>query len=91
MRLHFILSSAPSSSNLSRIIVNCIIWNCQAAASKGFLRALKDKIKRNIIDMLGLLETKVSREHVDEICKRTDFKNCVRVESVGYSGGIWVF
>ena len=49
--------TAPSSSNCSRILMNCIIWNCQGAVSKGFLRALKDMIKRNKIDMLGLLET----------------------------------
>ena len=28
---------------------------------------------------------------MDEICKKIGFKNWIKVESVGYNGGIWVF
>ena len=68
-----------------------LIWNCQGASSSGFLRVLKDLLKRHNVACLGLLEPKVSGQHANEICKSIGFKNWVRVESVGFGGGLWVF
>lgn len=41
--------------------------------------------------ILGLLEPRVSGDQADGICKRIGLENWVRVEAVGFSGGIWVF
>ncbi|XP_031120956.1 uncharacterized protein LOC116024196 [Ipomoea triloba] len=68
-----------------------ITWNCQGAASREVLRALKEIKKTYKPDLLGLLETKVSGSKADEICNRLGFDEWLRVEALGFSGGIWVF
>ncbi|XP_073015397.1 uncharacterized protein [Primulina eburnea] len=67
------------------------VWNCQGAASVEWNRALKDMIKRLNPRILGLLEPRVSGAHADDICKKMGYKNWLRVEAVGFSGGIWIF
>lgn len=55
------------------------------------MRVLKDLLSVHKPKILGLLEPRVSGEHADTICKKIKFENWVRVEAVGFSGGIWVF
>ncbi|XP_038687586.1 uncharacterized protein LOC119986972 [Tripterygium wilfordii] len=61
------------------------------AASREFSRALKDLLRVHKPGILGLLETRVSGCHADQLCKQWCFDNWVRVEAAGFSGGIWVF
>lgn len=42
-------------------------------------------------DILSLIEPRVSGSHADEICLKIGFANWIRVEAVGFSGGICVF
>ncbi|XP_038688766.1 uncharacterized protein LOC119987931 [Tripterygium wilfordii] len=72
-------------------LMDCIIWNCQGAASKEFNRTLKDMLKFYKPGILGLLEPKVSGAQADSLCNQWGFENWVRVEAFGFSGGIWVF
>ena len=51
----------------------------------------KDIIRVKKHDMIGLVETKTSGKQADSICKKIGFDYWVRVEAVGFSGGIWVF
>ncbi|XP_021621482.1 uncharacterized protein LOC110621511 [Manihot esculenta] len=37
------------------------------------------------------MEPRVSGTHADAICGRLGFDNWIRVESLGFSGGIWIF
>lgn len=59
-------------------------------ASREVLRFLKDMIKIHKPDILGLLETRVSGTKADDICNKLGFDDWVRVEALGFSGGIWV-
>lgn len=68
-----------------------MIWNCQGAASANFMRSLKSFIDIHKPDVLGLLEPKVYGAHADRVCMKIGFDEWVRVEAVGFSGGIWVF
>ncbi|XP_019160127.1 PREDICTED: uncharacterized protein LOC109156749 [Ipomoea nil] len=61
------------------------------AGGKSFLRALKNLLKVYKPDILGLFEPKVSGVQADNICKKLGFSDRVRVEALGFSGGIWVF
>ncbi|KAL8140634.1 hypothetical protein V2J09_006655 [Rumex salicifolius] len=72
------------------LIMNCLFWNAQEAGSKGFQRACRYIIKHNHIDILALLETHVFGTPVNEVCLGFQFNHCVRVEAVGFSGGIWM-
>lgn len=67
-----------------------MVWNCQGAASRAFLRALKDFVKTNKPDVIALLEPRIFGDQADKVCSSTRFDNWVRVEAVGFSGGIWV-
>ncbi|XP_019166877.1 PREDICTED: uncharacterized protein LOC109162645 [Ipomoea nil] len=61
------------------------------AGGKPFLRALKHFIKLHKPCMLSLFEPKVSGTHANDICTKIGFSDWIRVEAVGFSGGIWVF
>ena len=66
-----------------------IIWNANGAASEEFLRAVKEIIRVHKPDILGLLETRISGDRVDIICRKLGFDYWLRVEAHGYNGGIW--
>lgn len=67
-----------------------IVWNCQGAASKRFLRAAKSIVNNHKPECLCILEPKTSGTNADDICFKIGFDFWVRVEAVGMSGGIWV-
>lgn len=55
------------------------------------MRSLKNFISTHKPNILGLLEPKVSGEQADMICRKIGYDEWVRVEVVGFSGGIWIF
>ncbi|XP_019172460.1 PREDICTED: uncharacterized protein LOC109167844 [Ipomoea nil] len=63
----------------------------RGAGGKPFLRALKHFLRTHRPFILGLFEPKVSGAQANAICMKLGFSDCVRVEAVGFSGGIWVF
>ncbi|XP_019176864.1 PREDICTED: uncharacterized protein LOC109172167 [Ipomoea nil] len=54
-------------------------------------RVLKILIRTHRPNLLGLVKPKVSGTQADGICARLGFSDWIRVEAVGFSGGIWVF
>ena len=68
-----------------------MVWNYQGTVSREFRRTLSELIKFHNPEIVGLLETKNSREPANNFCMQLGFENWVRVEAVGYSGGIWIF
>ena len=71
------------------LLMDMIIWNYNGAASRSFLCTLKDVIHRYKPGILGLLETKVSgQRQADDICNKLGFDYWVRVEALGFNGGI---
>ncbi|XP_019186593.1 PREDICTED: uncharacterized protein LOC109181296 [Ipomoea nil] len=56
-----------------------------------FLRALKNLLNIYRPSILSVFEPKVSGAQANEICKKLGFSDWIRVEAVGFSGGIWVF
>ncbi|XP_031124242.1 uncharacterized protein LOC116026955 [Ipomoea triloba] len=69
----------------------CLSWNCQGAASTAFRRTLKQLCRDHSPDIVCLFEPKVLGAHANSICISFGFENWVRVEVVGFSGGIWIF
>lgn len=48
-------------------------------------------VNKNKVDMVGLLEPRISGCTADKACKGFGFANWIRVEAaVGFSGGIWI-
>ncbi|KAL8144146.1 LOW QUALITY PROTEIN: hypothetical protein V2J09_017178 [Rumex salicifolius] len=72
------------------VLMNCLFWNAQRAGSKAFFRAYKYLMNHNKVDVLALMEPRISDSHATNVCKELRFKRFVRVELVGFSGGIWL-
>ena len=67
------------SSSHNCFIMNLLVWNCQGAASREFVRVLKDLLKQHKPDILGLLEPKVSGSQADDVCQKLGFKEWIRL------------
>ncbi|XP_019153844.1 PREDICTED: uncharacterized protein LOC109150389 [Ipomoea nil] len=61
------------------------------AGGKPFRRALLHLLKTHKPCILGLFEPKVSGSQANKICSNLGFSDWIRIEAVGFSGGIWVF
>ena len=73
------------------LLTKIIVWNCQGTALKEFNRILQFLLSIHNPSILGLVETKVSGSNANDICNRIGFDHCVKVEALGFSGGIWLF
>lgn len=71
-------------------VMKILSWNSQGAASSGFRHTLFLLVKKIKPDLVGLLEPRISGNAVDKACKSFGFENWIRVEVVGFSGGIWL-
>ncbi|KAG8649340.1 hypothetical protein MANES_08G081422v8 [Manihot esculenta] len=76
-----------SETPLERVIS----WNCQGATSPTCRRAFLEYKRLFKPDIFCIMEPRVSGTHADAICGRLGFDNWIRVESLGFSGGIWIF
>ncbi|KAI9083831.1 hypothetical protein K1719_034089 [Acacia pycnantha] len=62
----------------------------EGAASKSFAAVLRDVKHRYKVDLMIILEPRVSGNAAVKIIKSWGFKHSERVEAVGFSGGIWL-
>ncbi|KAA3460139.1 reverse transcriptase [Gossypium australe] len=65
-------------------------WNCQGCASSKFLRAFRNYNLEYKPDIVCLLEPRVSGHKAYAIIDKLGFDRSHRIESIGFSGGIWV-
>lgn len=67
-----------------------IVLNCNGAIARGFMRTAKTLIEQRKPTLMGLVETRCSGTQAYDICNILGFDYSVRVEALGYSGGIWI-
>lgn len=84
------VSSAPERLLFFQLANFFLVWNCQGAASKTFRRTLKQILNVHKPSLLCLIEPKVSGNQANSICLNLGFDEWIRVEAVGFFGGIWV-
>ena len=72
------------------MMINIMMWNTNGTASKVFSCTMKDLLRIHRPEILGLLEMKVSGFKADDICNKLGFDYWVRVEALGFNGGIWI-
>ncbi|KAI9114744.1 hypothetical protein K1719_014442 [Acacia pycnantha] len=70
--------------------MNILVWNSKGAASKGFAAVLRDMKYRYKLDIVVILEPRVSGTLANRIIKNWGFKHSVKREAEGFSGGIWI-
>lgn len=66
-----------------------ICWICRGA-SKEFAYEMREIIREHKPKIIILIEPRISGEFADRVCRRLGKKTWIRVEAVGFSGGIWV-
>lgn len=66
-----------------------MLWNIRGAGSGSFLRTIRELIRVNNLLILVLVETRVGPSRADRIIQRIGFPNHDKVDSFGFSGGIW--
>ncbi|KAI9109580.1 hypothetical protein K1719_019634 [Acacia pycnantha] len=71
-------------------MMKTLVWNCRGAASKGIAAVIKDMKRRYRLDMVVILEPRISGNVASKVIKNWGFKHSVRMEAVGFSGGIWI-
>lgn len=67
-----------------------LVWNCQGCANPRFDRYLREHAREYSLDLVALLDTRVSKHKADMVVKKSGFKSSRRIEAKGYSGGIWL-
>lgn len=72
------------------MLLNFFIWNYQGCASPKFTKVIKDYFNEHEVDIASFLKTRVSGVKEDRISSNLGFNYSYRVESRGYSGGIWI-
>ncbi|KAI9080475.1 hypothetical protein K1719_037589 [Acacia pycnantha] len=64
--------------------------DARGAASKGFAAVLRDMKKRYKVDVVVILEPRISGTTASRVIKNWGFQYSVRREAEGFSGGIWI-
>ncbi|KAK4259223.1 hypothetical protein QN277_005575 [Acacia crassicarpa] len=65
-------------------------WNCRGAGGRAFPLTVKDIVNKYCINILCLIEPRISGDRADRVCRELGFTNWIRVESTGFFGGIWI-
>ncbi|WJX67493.1 hypothetical protein P8452_51955 [Trifolium repens] len=65
-------------------------WNVRGAGSRSFPSMIRDFCSRHCIDVLIVLEPRISGPTVDKVILKLGFDHHVRVDATGFSGGIWL-
>lgn len=70
--------------------MNIISWNVKGAAGTDFRRVFREMINSHKPDMVILSETRPSGDRANLIIRALGFERFVKVDTMGFSGGIWV-
>ncbi|KAG5524441.1 hypothetical protein RHGRI_031186 [Rhododendron griersonianum] len=81
--------SYPRSPLASLVIPNSPVGLNMGAGSGSFLRTIRELIRVNTLLILVLVETRVGPSRADRIIQRIGFPKHDKVDSFGFSGGIW--
>ncbi|KAK4282536.1 hypothetical protein QN277_013898 [Acacia crassicarpa] len=65
-------------------------WNCRGAGRRNFPLTMKDIVNKYCINILCLMEPRISGNRADKVCQKLGFGHWIRVEASGFSGGIWI-
>ncbi|XP_061367963.1 uncharacterized protein LOC133310979 [Gastrolobium bilobum] len=70
--------------------MNFLVWNCRGAAKKTFRTSLSNFTRKHKIDLVAILEPRISGATAQKKIKQLGFNRFELEEAVGFSGGIWI-
>lgn len=67
-----------------------LVWNVREAGNKYYMREFKEHIRSHKPQLVALLETHISGDKADRVCRRSGFDRWHHGEPCGFRGGIWI-
>ncbi|XP_074296800.1 uncharacterized protein LOC141627423 [Silene latifolia] len=71
--------------------ITCMVWNIQGTGNRNKIAALKEVVKTYKPSILALVETHMGGDHAVNVQKIIGYDGHIRVDAIGFSGGIWVY
>ncbi|CAN0870549.1 Putative ribonuclease H protein At1g65750 [Linum grandiflorum] len=71
-------------------MIKVLAWNCRGAGHENFVTAFKRYSTRNNPTVVIICEPRISGDRAVEVISRMGYDEYVRVDAVGFRGGIWV-
>ncbi|CAM8976493.1 unnamed protein product [Rhodiola kirilowii] len=65
-----------------------LAWNCRGLGTPLAIRALQDVVRTSKSPVVGLIETKATKEKCEQVRVKLGFKSCFSVPARGKSGGL---
>lgn len=72
------------------LMMNILSWNVRGTAGANFRRIFRDLITTHNADIVILTEMRVSGDRVNWIIATLGFERYIKVDAMGFAGGIWV-
>lgn len=69
---------------------NILSWNCRGAGARSFPCLIQDLKRSHNVQMLIIIEPRISGVKADKIITKLGYDYNYRVEAEGFSGGIWL-
>lgn len=69
-------------------MMNILVWNCQRAGNKKFLLLMRDIVRLHALDVLVVLESRISGDKAAKVIAYLGFNHSVRMDAQGFLGGI---
>ena len=70
--------------------MNCIVWNCRGASKPSFQKHVGELVRYHNPAILVVMETRVRADKAKGIIDRLPFDGSVHMDTIGFSGGIWM-
>lgn len=73
------------------LAISCMVWNVQGAGNRNFIVTLKELVRINKPNVLVLVETHMGGAQAQKIASTLSYSGHTRVDTMGFSGGLWVY
>ncbi|CAN1154328.1 hypothetical protein LINPERHAP2_LOCUS19948 [Linum perenne] len=71
-------------------MISIFSWNCRGAGHKKFLASFRSYREKFHPSVVFILEPRISGRKAERVCRKLGYEECIRSDTVGFSGGIWV-
>lgn len=71
--------------------MNIISWNVRGAVRTNFKRVFREMVNTHKLNLVIQTKTRLRGDRANNVISALDFELFVKVDAMGFSGGIWVF
>ncbi|XP_023885541.1 uncharacterized protein LOC111997657 [Quercus suber] len=70
--------------------MNIIVWNCRGVLKPNFQSHVRELVRNHNPGIMVVMETRIGGGRAKEITDRLPFDSAIHMETIGFSGGIWL-